>query len=133
MKRTFTARAPFVLLGVVSLAGCSDVIQSASPFSEQQARCDLRPGKAQCTDIRKFRGPSLVTFQGVCESLKAATTDTTGYEDDATCTTEEMWGGCQTENGDGSLQTNWFYKGDDYKTEEDAKKECDGTNWVGPQ
>src|SRR5690606_24460421 len=124
MKRTFAARAPLVFIGVVVLAGCSDVVQSASPFSEQEARCDLRPGKAQCTDIRKFRGPSLVTFQGVCNSLKAASKDATGYQEDATCPTTEMWGGCQTENGDGSLQTNWFYKGDDYKTEDDAKKEC---------
>jgi hypothetical protein len=45
-----------------------------------------------------------------------------------------MLGGCQTKNGDGSLQTNWFYKSDKYKTEDDAKKECDSnTSWVGPQ
>jgi len=119
---------------IIALAACSDVVQSASPFSEQEARCDLRPGKSQCTDIRKFRGPSLVTFQGVCNSLKAASKDATGYQEDVTCPTTEMWGGCQTENGDGSLQTNWFYKGDDYKTEDDAKKECDdGTKWVAPQ
>ena len=140
MKRTFTACAPLVFIGVVVLGGCSDVVQSASPFSEQEARCDLRPGRSQCTDIRKFRGPSLITFQGVCDSLKAASKDrpVTGYEEDARCPPggagEEMWGGCQTENGDGSLQTNWFYKGDDYKTEDDAKKECDdGTKWVAPQ
>jgi hypothetical protein len=134
MQRTFAARVPFVLIGLFAFAGCSDVVQSASPFSEQQARCDLRPGKAQCTDIRKFKGVSLITFQGVCDSLKASSANATGYQDDATCPPPEMWGGCQTENGDGSLQTNWFYKGDDYKTEEDAKKECDdGMKWVAPQ
>ena len=118
----------------MTMVGCSDVVQSASPFPEQEARCDLRPGKPQCTDIRKFKGASLVTFQGVCNSLKASTANTTGYQEDATCPTAEMWGGCQTENGDGSLQTNWFYKGGEYKTEEDAKKECDSnTTWVGPQ
>lgn len=121
-------------IAFVSLVGCSDIMQSASPFSEQEARCDLRPGKPQCTDVRKFKGPSLVTFQGVCGSLEAASKDATGYQEDATCPITDMWGGCQTENGDGSLQTNWFYKGDKYKTEEDAKKECDSnTKWVAPQ
>jgi hypothetical protein len=122
------------LVGMVAIVGCSDIVQSASPFSEQQALCDLRPGTPQCTDIRKFKGPSLVTFQGVCGSLTAASKDATGYKDDATCPTAEMWGGCQTENGDGSLQTNWFYKSDKFKTEEDAKKECDSnTKWALPQ
>jgi hypothetical protein len=116
------------------LTGCSDIVQNASPFDEKQARCDLRPGKPQCTDIRKFKGPSLVTFEGVCGSLKSASSNATGYQEDATCETAEMWGGCQTENGDGSLQTNWFYKGDKFKSEDDAKKECDdGTKWVAPQ
>jgi hypothetical protein len=119
---------------VVLSVGCSDLVQSASPFEEKEALCDLRPGKPQCTDIRKFKGPSLVTFQGVCTTLKAAVQGASGYKDDATCPTAEMWGGCQTENGDGSLQTNWFYKGDKYKTEDDAKKECDSnTKWVAPQ
>jgi hypothetical protein len=118
----------------ISVIACSDVVQEASPFSEKQALCDLRPGKGQCTDIRKFQGPSLVTFEGVCNSLKSASAKATGYEEGATCPTAEMWGGCQTKNGDGSLQTNWFYKGDDYKTEDDAKKECDSnTTWVAPQ
>lgn len=116
------------------VAACSDLVQDASPFAEQQARCDLRPVDAQCTDIRKFRGPSLVTFQGVCSSLQQAKPGSAGYTDGATCPTADMWGGCQTENGDGSLQTNWFYKGDDYETEDEAKKECDqGTKWVAPQ
>ncbi len=134
MSRVSLSRCLAAGFALVLIVGCSDIVQSASPFSEQEALCDLRPGKAQCTDIRKFKGPSLVTFQGVCTSLKAASKDATGYKEDATCPTAEMWGGCQTENGDGSLQTNWFYKGDSYKTEEDAKKECDSnTKWVAPQ
>lgn len=121
-------------VAITSTMACSDIVQEASPFSEQQALCDLRPGKPQCTDIRKFKGPSLVTFQGVCTTLKSASKSATGYKEDATCPTSDMWGGCQSENGDGSLQTNWFYKSDDYKTVDDAKKECDSnTKWVEPQ
>ena len=116
------------------VVGCADFVQEASPFEELEGRCDLRPGTPQCTDIRKFRGPSLVTFQGVCSTLKAAKTDATGYQEGATCPTEEMWGGCQSANGDGSLQTNWFYKSEKYKTEDDAKKQCDqNTKWVASQ
>lgn len=116
----------FLLGAVILSVGCSDALQSASPFSEKQARCDLRPGTPQCTDIRKFSGPSLATFEGVCGSLKSSKTDATGYAADEVCPNADMWGGCQTKNGDGSLQTNWFYKSDKYKTEDDAKKECDG-------
>lgn len=130
----FRARLPFVFASSLVFVGCADLVQSQSPFEEQEARCDLRPADAQCTDIRKFRGPSLVTFQGVCSSLTAAKGNATGYQEDATCPTEDMWGGCQTENGDGSLQTNWFYKSDKLATEEAAKAKCDSnTTWVGPQ
>jgi hypothetical protein len=119
-----------VILGIA----CSDVIQTASPFSEKQALCDLRPGKPQCTDIRKFSGPTLATFQNVCNSLKASAKDATGYKEGQTCPVADMWGGCQSVSGDGSQQTNWFYKGDKYKTEADAKTECDSSStWVGPQ
>lgn len=125
----------FVLAGITTglVMACS--LSDVSPFSEKQALCDLRPGRPQCTDIRKFSGPSLITFEGVCTSLKNASKDSpaTGYKEGATCPTQDMLGGCQTKNGDGSLQTNWFYKGDKFKTEDDAKKECDsGTSWVGP-
>ena len=127
LRLTFAVSLPL-------LVACSSLVQEASPFSEQQALCDLRPGTPQCTDIRKFKGASLATFQGVCSSLKSAKPNATGYKDNATCPTTEMLGGCQAKNGDGSLQTNWFYKSDKYKTEDDAKKECDSsTSWVGPQ
>lgn len=46
------------LLGsMVPVLGCSDIVQNASPFSEQEGRCDLRPVDPQCTDLRKFKGP----------------------------------------------------------------------------
>lgn len=114
-----------VAVVVSSTAACSSLVQDASPFSEKEALCDLRPGKPQCTDVRKFKGPSLVTFQGVCTTLKASVQGATGYKEDATCPTTDMLGGCQASSGDGSLQTNWYYKSDKYKTEDDAKKECD--------
>jgi len=121
-------------VSVPVLGGRRDIKKKTSPFSEQQALCDLRPGTPQCTDIRKFKGPTLTTFQSVCGSLTSAKKDATGYKEGATCPITEMLGGCQTTNGDGSLQTNWFYKSDKYKTEDDAKKECDSnTSWVGPQ
>ncbi len=118
---------------VVPALGCSDIIQDASPFSEQEARCDLRPVDPQCTDVRKFKGPSLATFQGVCGSLTSAKKGATGYAEDAKCDSAASLGGCQTTNGDGSVQTNWYYAGDKYKTVDDAKKECSGgQSWVAP-
>jgi hypothetical protein len=127
-------RSSAALAVLLFVGACSNLIQEASPFSEKQALCDLRPGKPQCTDVRKFKGPSLVTFQGVCGTLKASVQGATGYKEDATCPTADMLGGCQSESSDGSLQTNWFYKSDKYKTEDDAKKECDsGQKWVAPQ
>ena len=123
------------MLAVLALAACtSDLVQSASPFSEKQALCDLRPGTPQCTDVRKFQGPSLATFEGVCGSLSQNKPNATGYQADKTCPTTDMWGGCQSTSGDGSLQTNWYYKSDKYKTEADARAECDSSQtFVAPQ
>ncbi|MBL9037331.1 MAG: hypothetical protein JNG84_02345, partial [Archangium sp.] len=44
----------------------------SSPFGKKDARCDLRPKSPQCTDIRDFAGPSLLTFNGVCTTLLLA-------------------------------------------------------------
>lgn len=125
---------PTFVLGlalVPMLAACSNLVQDASPFSEKQGRCDLRPVDPQCTDVRKFKGPSLVTFQGVCGSLTAAKKGATGYTEDATCDSAASLGGCQSTSGDGSVQTNWYYAGEKYKTADDAKKECSGgQSWV---
>lgn len=112
---------------------CSDALQSANPFPEKQARCDLRPVDAQCTDVRKFQGPSLITFQGVCTSLSSAKAGAKGYEEGETCDSERSLGGCQSSSLDGTLQTNWYYAGEKYKADEDAKKECSGgQTWVAP-
>jgi hypothetical protein len=133
MMTIFRFVVVFAGVGVV-VGGCSDALQSASPFSEKQALCELRPGTPQCTDIRKFSGPSLTTFESVCGSLKSSKQNATGYKEGETCPTADMIGGCQTKNGDGSLQTNWFYKSDKFKTEDDVKKECDSNApFVGPQ
>lgn len=101
-----------------------------SPFPEKSASCDLRPKADQCTDIRKFKGPSLVTFQGVCTTLVAAK-QSGAYAEGKVCPSEEMWGGCQAKSLDGSEQTNWYYKGTHYMAVENAKAECEsGQNWV---
>jgi len=120
----------FVVVGFVGIAGCtSDLVQGANPFPEKQARCDFRPDKPQCTDWRKFQGPSMATMQGVCGATPNAS-----YTADQTCPVQDMLGGCQTESGDGSLQTNWFYTSDKYKTVDDVKKQCtdDKATFVTP-
>ncbi|MBX3228568.1 MAG: hypothetical protein KIT84_07940 [Labilithrix sp.] len=117
------------VVGLVGVVGCSDAIQAANPFPEKQARCDFRPEKPQCTDWRKFQGPSMATMQGVCSATPNAS-----YNEGSTCPVEDMLGGCQTESGDGTLQTNWFYKSDDYKEVADVQKKCtdDKTTFVNP-
>lgn len=117
----------FALAAATGTLACSDALE------DKQARCDLRPVDDQCTDVRNFPGVSLVTFQGVCETLKQGKPGVTGYQDDATCPTAGMLGGCQSKSADGSLQTNWYYLGTQYPDEASARAECDsGQTWVGP-
>jgi hypothetical protein len=118
-----------LLLALLVTTGCG-----LSPFPEKSALCELRPKADQCTDIRHFRGPSLVTFQGVCTTLVAAKQGGAGYSEGKTCSTTDMWGGCQAKSLDGSEQTNWYYKGSHYMTVDNAKSECStGQSWVDPQ
>jgi len=121
------------LIPILCVLGCGDLLDQ-SPLGTRQARCDLRPEKQQCTDIRNFKGPSLVTFEGVCETLKA-TTMSGSYEEGDVCEMTEVWGGCQSSGIDGHRQTNWYYKGDDkYPDEASAKAECDSNQkWVPPE
>ena len=122
---------PCLALASLSLLfGCS----SLNPLPEKQASCDLRPADDQCTDLRKYKGATLVTFQGVCGTLTAAKPGATGYKEDATCSTTAMLGGCQTDNGDGSVQSNWYYTGKKYKTADDVKAQCSsGQTFAPPQ
>jgi len=118
---------PLLLVLLCCAAGCGSLIPSKS------ARCDLRPKRDQCTDIREFRGPSLATFQGVCETLKTAAGGAT-YTENATCDSAQSLGGCQGSSSDGSKQTNWYYPGTRYPDAAAAMTECDnGQSWVGPQ
>ncbi len=39
---------------------------------------------------------------------------------------------CQVEDGDGSLQTNWYYKGSRYTSEADVTEECSGGQKFAP-
>jgi hypothetical protein len=104
---------------VVLPAGCGLV----DSLPSRDARCDLRPAKDQCTDLREYKGPSFITFQGVCNTLTAAIGGGT-YAEDARCDMTGVVAGCRTHNGDGSEQTNWYYSGEKYKTEADVKEEC---------
>jgi hypothetical protein len=116
------------LLVAVSSLGCGNLI----PLPAHDAKCDLRPKKDQCTDIRGFKGPSLVTFEGVCATLKSATGGGT-YTADATCDSSASLGGCQSSSLDGSKQTNWYYRGTKYADAAAAMAECDsGQTFVTP-
>ncbi len=124
--------AASLALGFASLAGCGDD-PVASTSTEKKAYCDLRPGTAQCTDLRKFNGPSLTSFQDLCTRLKTSSEDATGYLSGETCPVAEMLGGCQTVGSDGSLQTDWYYPSATVKTSEDVKLQCGaGTIFVPP-
>jgi hypothetical protein len=119
-----------LVLGSLTFA-CSDALSDIHPLGTQDGRCDLRPKKDQCTDWRDFSGPSMATMQGTCSSLTSAQGGGS-WTEGARCDASGMWGGCQTKSADGTLQTNWLYKGDKYKTVDDAKAECDDATWVDP-
>lgn len=119
-----------MVLLMLHLLGC-DAILDQSPLGTRSAACELRPVRGQCTDVREFAGPTLATFEALCESLIATAGDGE-YLDGEVCDTTGSWGGCQTENVDGSLQTNWYFP-DDYASAEDAQAECSGGQvWVDP-
>jgi hypothetical protein len=123
-------RLSFAVASLSLVLGCS----SLNPLPEKQASCDLRPAEDQCTDLRKYKGATLATFQGVCGTLTAAKPGAAGYKEDATCPVTAMLGGCQADNGDGSLQTNWYYTGKKYKTADDVKMQCgSGQTFAAPQ
>ncbi len=109
------------------VAGCGSLLPAKS------ARCDLRPKRDQCTDLRSYRGPSLLTFEGVCDTLKTAAGGAS-YTEGATCDSSASLGGCQGSSSDGSKQTNWYYQGSKYADAAAAMGECEsGQAWVGPQ
>ncbi len=123
-------------LGLFSLFGCS-AIEDANPFPAKSGRCELRPAKQQCTDWRNYKGPSMLTQQGVCTTLANAVgggkVTPEGWTEGKTCDPSGMWGGCQTKSADGTEQTNWFYQSDDFKTIDEAKAKCDNATWVEPK
>lgn len=111
------------VLSTMIVAGCGG----------SSARCDLRPSTPQCTDWRGQVAPVWVTQEALCRTLGTTSAGGT-FTAGATCPVEEMWGGCQATLGDGSKQTNWYYKGQKYPTEADAQKNCDsGMAWLPPQ
>lgn len=115
-----------LLLACLSL-GCGLV----DDLPGKDARCDLRPARDQCTDLRDFKGPSFITFQGVCDTLKASTGGGT-FTENARCDMTGVVGGCMGHNGDGSDQTNWYYSGEDYTAEADVREECESYQSFAP-
>jgi len=108
------------------------LVSSCGVIGGRQARCDLRPASSQCTDWRNSLQPVFTTQEALCKTLGAAGAGGT-FTNGQTCSTTEMWGGCQVRAADGSLQTNWYYQGMEYKTKADAQKECTNSmQWVEP-
>ena len=110
-------------LGSVFAVGCGG----------NNARCDMRPNTPQCTDWRGSLSPVWVTQDALCRTLGGTSAGGT-FAAGATCPIEEMLGGCQATQGDGSKQTNWYYKSQAFPTEAEAKKKCDNQmTWLPPQ
>lgn len=111
---------PLVLLVALSSVGCG----ALGFLPSKEAKCDLRPKDDQCTDIRDFKGPSLVTFEGVCTTLTKAKGGGT-YTENARCDSAASLGGCQSSSSDGSKQTNWFYMSTSHPNAAAVMAECD--------
>lgn len=106
------------------------LVTSCGFLPSQEGRCDLRPKSPQCTDIRNFVGPSLITFESVCNSLIAASDNQGTYTSNARCDSDKALGGCQTKNADGSKQTNWYYQSDKYPDVAAVQAKCDDGEFV---
>lgn len=115
------------LTAVVVVLGACSAAESLNPLPTTNGRCDFRPKRPQCTDLRNYKSaaPASGVMQGICVE---------GVVDDSTCPTDGMLGGCQTDTGSGALQTNWYYSGEKYKTADDVKAQCteDKATFVGP-
>ncbi|MFE8596838.1 hypothetical protein [Archangium violaceum] len=112
--------AALVASSSVLLPGCGLL----DGLPSRDARCEMRPETAQCTDLRGFKGPTFITFENVCDTL-AAVNQGGVFEEDARCDVTGSVGGCQAVHGDGSEQTNWYFP-PKYTSEADVKEECAG-------
>lgn len=84
-----------------------------------EARCVFPADQLQCTDWRGNRSPSWMVQEGVCSSAQGT------FGKDQTCDPKDRLGGCQATLGDGSKQTNWFYKGTKYADAAAVEAKCD--------
>lgn len=73
------------------------------------SRCELRPQQSQCTDVRNALPTTAAALGAVCSMLTLAYPDAGGFTNGKTCDTTASVGGCQTIQGDGAKQTNWFF------------------------
>ena len=111
-----------LLLAVLVLCACG------SGLGKKDAKCDLRPSEAQCTDWRDFTGPSLVTIEATCQTLITAQGGG-AYAANKRCDNIGTQGGCQSVSADGTRQTNWYYD----VTEEVIRTKCDSNQtFVSP-
>ncbi|MBE2254273.1 MAG: hypothetical protein IAE78_32385 [Myxococcus sp.] len=107
----------------LKLVGLVMALASCGLAGGRSARCDMQPTTPQCTDWRNSLQPVWTTQEALCKTLGGTSVGGT-FTANQTCPTTEMWGGCQARMADGSLQTNWYYKSDKYKTKESAQAEC---------
>lgn len=116
-----------LLFTVTASSFACSAADDLNPLPTSNGRCDFRPKKPQCTDLRNYKAaaPAKTVMQGICVE---------GTADEGTCSTDGMLGGCQSSNESGSQQTNWYYLGDKYKTVDDVKAQCtsDKATFVGP-
>ena len=127
MKSAF-ARTLVSVSALVTVLGLGSCGWTGGDYS-----CDLRPVDPQCTDWRGSLSPVWVTQEALCRTLGGTSAGGT-FAAGATCPIEEMLGGCQATQGDGSKQTNWYYKSQAFPTEAEAKKKCDNQmTWLPPQ
>lgn len=106
-----------IVASFVGLIACS-AAEDLNPVPASNGRCDFRPKKPQCTDLRNYKAavPAEQVMKGICVE---------GTSSDGTCPVDGMLGGCQTANDSGSKQTNWYYSGEKYKSADDVKKQCE--------
>lgn len=117
---------------LAGLAGLLVLTSSCGVLMGRSASCDMRPMTPQCTDWRNNLQPVWTVQESVCKTLGGTGVGGT-FTQNQTCPTTDIWGGCQVRSAEGSLQTNWYYKSDKYKTKESAQADCDnGMTFVDP-
>ncbi len=113
----------FIWFALVVAAGCG--------LGTASSRCELRPAKNQCTDVRNALPTTAAGLRAVCGMLTFAYPDAGGFTDAKTCDTTGSVGGCEALQGDGAKQTNWFFPP---STADSVRSDCgNSSKFVTPQ